>query len=343
MTQRKVTINDVAEAAGVSVSTVSFVVSGKGRISSATVDRVNKTIEQLGYVPNRSASTLRGGSSGVIGLIVRDLSDPFYAEMTAGLSDALEQQGKVLFLTQSGEQGQHLQRAFESLVTRGVDGVILGGGAAQANDFAARASALSVPLICASRAATLDGVDSIRPDNALAARMATEYLIRQGHQRIAWLGGSGTSLTRAERIGGYCATLLQYGRPFRSEWIIECQHNQKAAAEATAQLVQQHPGITAIIAYNGSTALGCYFALLRSGRSVGTGALDSYYDQQMALIGFGDDPQAELTDPPLTMVASPAREIGRAAAARMLARLISPGAGPQHLIMPSQLIVRGSA
>lgn len=96
--RKKITINDVALAAGVSVSTVSLVLSGKGRISSATGERVNQAIEQLGFVRNRQAASLRGGQSGVIGLIVSDLSKPFYAELTAGLTDALEA-GKMVFLT----------------------------------------------------------------------------------------------------------------------------------------------------------------------------------------------------------------------------------------------------
>ncbi|WP_333620464.1 LacI family DNA-binding transcriptional regulator, partial [Pantoea septica] len=129
MSQQKITINDVAEAAGVSVTTVSLVLSGKGRISPATAARVNEAIEQSGYVRNRTAAALRGGASGVIGLIVRDLSQRFYAEMTAGLSEALEAQDKMLVLTQSGAQGQHLARCFESLVAQGVDGVVLGGDA----------------------------------------------------------------------------------------------------------------------------------------------------------------------------------------------------------------------
>lgn len=103
--RKKITINDVALAAGVSVSTVSLVLSGKGRISSATGERVNQAIEQLGFVRNRQAASLRGGQSGVIGLIVSDLSKPFYAELTAGLTDALEA-GKMVFLTQGGRSGE---------------------------------------------------------------------------------------------------------------------------------------------------------------------------------------------------------------------------------------------
>lgn len=339
----RITIHDVAAAAGVSVTTVSLVLSGKGRISADTMARVNQTIEQLGFVRNRSATMLRGGESGVIGLIVRDLSQPFYAEMTAGLSDALEKQGKLLFLTQSGRQGQHLERCFESLVAQGVDGVVLGGGADKASQMVARARELQIALVCAARASSLEEVDAIRPDNAQAARLATEYLIRQGHQRIAWLGGHSASLTRAERLGGYCATLLQYGLPFRPEWIIECGNNQKEAAEAAIQLFQHHPRLTAVLAYNTPTALGCYFGLLRTGRTFARGAVDSYYGQQLALMGFGDEPQAELTDPPLTVVTSSAREIGRVAAERILQRMAHPDAARQNVIMPPQLIIRGSA
>lgn len=124
---KKITINDVAQAAGVSVSTVSLVLSGKGRISSATGERVNQAIEQLGFVRNRQAASLRGGQSGVIGLIVSDLSKPFYAELTAGLTDALERQGKMVFLTQGGRSGEKIDQRFDTLAAQGVDGVIIAG------------------------------------------------------------------------------------------------------------------------------------------------------------------------------------------------------------------------
>ena len=106
---KKITINDVALAAGVSVSTVSLVLSGKGRISSATGQRVNDAVEQLGFVRNRQASALRGGQSGVIGLIVRDLTSPFYAELTAGLTEALEAQGRMVFLLHGGDRRRGLR------------------------------------------------------------------------------------------------------------------------------------------------------------------------------------------------------------------------------------------
>lgn len=343
MSHKKITIHDVAGEAGVSVTTVSLVLSGKGRISSGTADKVNRAIETLGFVRNRSASMLRGGESGVVGLIVRDICHPYYAEMTAGLSESLEKQGKVLVLTQSGAQGQNIDRCFDTLAAQGVEGIILGGGAEKAGHLVSRAREQGIALICASRASHLEETDAVRPDNLQAAQMATEYLIKRGHHCIAWLGGSGSSLTRAERIGGYCATLMQYGLPFRSEWIIECGPSQRDVATLTETLIHHYPTITAILCHNASVALGCYFGLLRTGRSIGKGGVDSYYGQTMALVGFGDVPEAELTDPPLTFVSSSAREIGRRAAQKLLQRIADREGAVESIILPPLLIERGSA
>lgn len=343
MTHKKITITDVAQQAGVSVTTVSMVLSGKGRISPDTSERVNRTIERLGYIRNRQAATLRGGASGVVGLILRDISEPFYAEMTAGLSEELEAQGRVLFLTQSGRDSKNMQRCFDSLLALGVDGIVLGGAAGQAQRLKDKADEQGVPLICASRASQLEGVDVVRPDNMLAAKMATEYLIDHGHHQIIYLGGDASSLIRAERLGGFCATLLQYGLPFRPEWIVECDSRQQTAAAATERLLGLYPKTSALVCHNASVALGAYFGILRTGRHIGNGGVDTFYESQVALIGFGDVPAAELTEPPLTFVSSCAREIGRSAASRLLQRIAGVDLQLQNVILPPSLIVRGSA
>ncbi len=183
-----------------SVSTVSLVLSGKGRISTATGERVNAAIEELGFVRNRQASALRGGQSGVIGLIVRDLSAPFYAELTAGLTEALEAQGRMVLL-HGGKDGEQLAQRFSLLLNQGVDGVVIAGAAGSSDDLRRIAEEKAIPVIFASRASYLDDVDAVRPDNMQAAQLLTEHLIRNGHQRIAWLGGQSSSLTRAERVG----------------------------------------------------------------------------------------------------------------------------------------------
>lgn len=343
MSHKKITIIDVAQHAGVSVTTVSLVLSGKGRISQTTSERVNRAVDELGFVRNRQASTLRGGESGVVGLIVRDICEPFYAEMTAGLSEMFEAQGKVLFLLQSGPTGKGLMRCFDTLLTHGVDGIVIAGGANSIAGLKEKAEEQGVPLICAARSGGIEGVDVVRPDNMLAAKMATEYLIKRGHKQIAYLGGLSNSLTRAERLGGFCATLLQYGLPFRNEWIIECDYPQKCAADAAETLLSHYPKISAIVCHKASVAIGAYFGVMRTGTQVGGGAVDNFFQQKVALIGMEDAPESALTEPPLTSIANSAREIGYSAARRLLLRIGGQNLEAQNIIVPPGLVERESA
>ncbi|MCG2879499.1 substrate-binding domain-containing protein, partial [Obesumbacterium proteus] len=114
-------------------------------------------------------------------------------------------------------------------------------------------------------------------------------------------------------------------------------------AEATKNLLNHHPKITAILCHKASIAMGAYFGVIGMGNSVGKDENESYYSRQVALIGFGDVPEAELTDPPLTFISSSAREIGYSAANRMLQRIDAPDEQVQHIILPPKLIARGSA
>ncbi len=337
---KKITISDVALAAGVSVSTVSLVLSGKGRISEATGIRVNEAIEQLGFVRNRQAASLRGAQSGVVGLIVRDLTNPFYAELTAGLTETLEQQGRLVFLTQSGTRGQHLMRCFDTLVAQGVDGIVVAGAAAQCAGLLELARQRGVLLVFASRASYLEEADIVRPDNMQAAQMLTEHLILRGHQRIAWLGGIGSSLTRAERVGGFCATLIRYGLPFHSEWIVECESGQRQAAHVMVELLHQNPRISAVVCHNPIIAAGAWFGLMRAGRQSGNEGMESYYEQRVALGAFAEVPEAALDDLPVTWVTTPAREVGREAGERLLQRVQDTELLPRSQILTPRLVSR---
>ncbi|SNY70498.1 Mal regulon transcriptional regulator MalI [Enterobacter sp. CC120223-11] len=334
---KKVTINDVAQAAGVSVATVSLVLSGKGRISVATGERVSQAIEQLGFVRNRQAASLRGGQTGVIGLIVGDLSAPFYAELAAGMIDALETQGKMVFLTQGGRKGEHMLQRFDTLVSQGVDGVVIAGAVDKGAELRDKAEECGVPLVFASRASYLDDVDLIRPDNMQAAQMLTEHLIRRGHQRIAWIGGQSASLTRAERVGGYCATLLKFGLPFHSEWVVECEATQKQASHALTTLLRHNPTITAVVCYNSVVAMGAWLGLMRAGWKSGDRAVD-YYDKNVALAAFAEVPEEDLDDAPMSWVITPAREMGKSVAERMLQRIVEGKSSTRNQIMPPRLV-----
>jgi LacI family transcriptional regulator of maltose regulon len=315
---KRVTITDVAVAAGVSVSTVSLVLSGKGRISVATSERVNAAIERLGFVRNRQAAALRGGQSGTMGLIVRDPGAPFYAGLLAGLIEELEHQGRMVLLAPGGRDGHSLVRSAESLLEQGVDGIVIAGYPTPDAGLRERAASAGIPLVYADRASHPDSPEMVSPDNMQAARMLTEHLIAKGHQRIAWLGGRSDSLTRAERLGGFCATLLRYGLPFHSDQVMECESGAQPAAQALVTLLRRNTGITAVVCHDSRVATGAWFGLQRVGRSSGEGGLESYYESRIELAAFADVPEASLEALPVTWVTTPASETGRSAALRVL-------------------------
>lgn len=333
MTVRKVTITDVAQDAGVSVTTVSLVLSGKGRISQKTADKVNATIEALGYVRNQQAAFLRDNVSNVIGLIIPDLTDPFYSEVASGISLYIETQNKIVFLTQCGKSRESFDLCLDSLISYGVDGIIVGGGSFLNNDVLSRLSQHNIPVVCAAKASECAGIDVIRPDNTRAAKIATEHLINNGHHQIAYFGGESHSLTRAERIGGYCSTLIQYGLPFRSEWIIDVDNKQQTIIQKITDFLQQYPKVSAIVCHNTATALGAYLGALKIGNTISSADNHSYFNQEITLVGFDDIGSEALYDIPVSFITQPSKEIGVNAAMRIIQRINGQDISPQSIML----------
>ncbi|HCH02441.1 MAG TPA: Mal regulon transcriptional regulator MalI [Vibrio sp.] len=333
-------ITDVAKYAGVSVSTVSLALSGKGRISEATISKVNQAIEALGYVRNTAAANLRSHTSNLVGLVLKDITDPFYMGITAGLSEQLEKQGYMLFLAQSGNDKTKQLNCLQSMIQQGVAGLIfcpVREGAQASFELIKQAN---IPAISIARADINANIDYIGPDNTHAATLATKHLIEQGHRHIAYLGGTGDSLTRAERIGGYCSTLMQFGLPFKNEWIVECGKTQQQAADAAHQLLNKHPKITAILCHRSATAIGAIYGAQSAGKTVGK---DNYIGQEVAILGFDDTAEAELTTPSLSFINTSTHYIGQQAALQIIRKMQQPDLPPQRIIVPPKMILRDSA
>ena len=335
MTVRKVTITDVAQEAGVSVATVSLVLSGKGRISQKTADKVNATIEALGYVRNQQAAFLRGNVSNVIGLIIPDLTEPFYSEVASGVSQYIEKQNKIVFLTQCGKSQKSFDLCLDSLIRYGVDGIIVGSGIFLNNEVLSRLAHSRIPVVCAARASECSGVDIIRPDNTLAAKIATEHLIKNGHHQIAYFGGESDSLTRAERIGGYCSTLIQYGLPFRTEWIVDSDDKQQNIIEKITEFLQQFPKVSAVVCHNTATALGAYLGALKRGNTISTVDNHSYFNQEISLLGFDNIGSEALYDIPVSFITQPSKEVGTQAAIKIIERINGYDTPPQSVLLPA--------
>jgi LacI family transcriptional regulator of maltose regulon len=145
-------------------------------------------------------------------------------------------------------------------------------------------------------------------------------------------------MTRAERVGGYCATLLKYGLPFHSEWVVECDSSQKEAAEAIGALLSRNPTISAVICYNDTIAMGAWFGLIRAGRQSGESGVGTFFDQQVGLGAFADVAENALDDLPIVWATTPAREMGYTLADRIMQRIEKAELPMGHQIFSARLV-----
>lgn len=147
-------------------------------------------------------------------------------------------------------------------------------------------------------------------------------------------------MTRAERVGGYCATLLKFGLPFHSDWVLECSSSQKQAAEAVTALLRHNPTISAVVCYNETIAVGAWFGLMRAGRQSGESGVDRYFEQQVSLAAFADVAENALDDLPITWASTPAREMGYMLAERVLQRIGQDESHLRNLTLSARLVTQ---
>ncbi|RKQ39961.1 LacI family DNA-binding transcriptional regulator [Enterobacter sp. R1(2018)] len=328
-----VTLAKVAERAGVSTATVSMVLRNRGRISEATRQRVLLALDEMGYVYNQTAANLRNRTSNQVGLLLHDITNPFYGEMTAGLSHEMERHDLLLFLANSEESGERQQKFVDSLMRNNACGMVLCAARETSPLFFETLKRRNIPAIMVVRPFDDVAFDFVGTDNFLGTQLATQHLIRLGHRHIAFIGGSQGSTTRAQRIGGYTSKLLENNIQPQSGWIVTSQASQSDGARAAEDLFLRFPQITAAVCYQDIVALGVMQTLRKMGRVPG---------RDFALVGFDDVTEASLVQPALTTVSVAAKEIGRKAGELLLSRIQGNDEPPKRIILPPTLVVRES-
>ena len=328
-----VTLAQVAKRASVSTATVSMVLRNRGRISDATRNRVMQALDELGYVYNQTAANLRNRTSNQVGLLLHDITNPFYGEMTAGLSQEMERHELLLFLANSEESGERQQKFVDSLMRNNACGMVLCAARETPPLFFETLKRRNIPAIMVVR--PLDDVDFdfVGTDNFLGTQLATQHLLRLGHRHIAFIGGSENSTTRAQRIGGYSSKLLEHRIQPNSEWVVSSAASQSDGARVAEALLHRYPEITAAVCYQDIVALGVMQTLRKMGRAPG---------KDFALVGFDDVTEAALVQPALTTVSVAAKEIGRKAGELLFSRIQGNDEPPKRIILPPTLIVRES-
>jgi LacI family transcriptional regulator len=332
MSVARATIVDVGRRAGVSKSTVSLVLAGSTLVADATRERVIDAMTELGYIYHRGAATLRGAKSGVLGMVINDLSNPFYVELAIGIEQACQGAAFIPFLANSAEDPIRQQEVIRSMREHGAAGLIL----APAINTALRdlkPLIAGLPVVQVMR--RLPGLKAslVAPENREGARKATVHLIENGHGRIAFVGGTTSLFVREERLAGYRLALEEAGIPFDVSLVIETTTNYSGGGAAAPRLLSLPEPATAALCFNDVVAIGLIRALTQAGVAVG---------RDFAVIGFDDIEEAKHLLPALTSVAVNARNLGSRAAQLLMRQIASGNFEPEAVLCPTSLILRSS-
>jgi LacI family transcriptional regulator len=332
VSESRATIVDVARLAGVSKSTVSLVLGGSSLVADATRARVTEAMSELGYIYHRGAATLRSAKSGVLGMVINDLSNPFYVELAIGIEHACQGAGFIPFLANSAEDPVRQQEVIRSMREHGAAGLVL---APAINTSLGDLKGLIAGLPVVQVMRRLPGLKAslVTPENREGARKATAHLIETGHLRIAFVGGAGSLFVREERLSGYRLALDDAGIPFDGSLVVESTTNYAGGGAAAARLLVLPERATAALCFNDVVAIGLIRALMQAGVSVG---------RDFAVIGFDDIEEAKHVLPPLTSVAVNARNLGSRAAQLLMRQIASGHFEPESVFCPTSLVIRSS-
>lgn len=323
-------MRDVARAAGVSLKTVSRVVNKEPGVRPETITRVMGAIEQLGFQRNDLARSLRPGqSSSTLGLIIGDISNPFFASIARGVEKVAREQGYVLVTGSSGEEPDYERELVATLSSRRADGILLVPAAGD-HSFVKAEMAMGIPVVFIDRPPVSVDADTVLLDNRGGARRGVGHLIAQGHRRIGLIADDVGIYTADQRVQGYLDALDAAGMR-RDDSLLRLGCRDVTAAEAAVSSLLDHPDPpTALFSINNRMSLGALRAL--HARSA-----------QLALVGFDDLEFADMVRTPVTVVAHDPHLMGRMAVDVLFQRLRGDTGPAQRIVLPTSLLVRATS
>lgn len=326
------TIREVAEQAGVSYATVSHVINNTRLVSQETRERVLTAMAALDYRPNALARSLRQGKTNTLGLVLPDSANPFFAEISRSIEDEAFRKGYSVFLCNTELDTERELFYVDVLSKKQVDGIIFvaAGDQADSLDFLVQRN---MPVVMIDRDVPNVQVDAVLSDNQLGGYLATRHLLELGHTRIACIAGTSSITPSAERLIGYRRALEEAGLPYDEKLIVRGDYHAQSGLELTHFILKMDSRPTAIFALNDLMALGALRAAAEAGYSV---------PRDLAVVGYDDLELAHFTNPPLTTIAQPKKEIGAQAVSLLVERISHKSRPPSRVVLPPELIVRRS-
>lgn len=333
------TLKDIAAHAGVSRSTVSLVMQESPLVAAPTRQRVRAAVDALGYVYNRGAATLRSHRTATIGVVVHDITNPFFGALVAGIDEGLQSAGYVPFLANSGDNLERQRRFLDRMREQRVDALLLCPAEETPAELIDTLGEWGLPCVEMMRhVGEVPGGDYVGADLRTGVADAVRYLIAEGHRHITLLAGNADHSADRERLAGYHAAM----REARLENHIRVTRGpltRRAGRERTLALMQNArsrdgEAPTALVCHNDLVALGALLALTHLGLEPG---------RDCAVIGVDDIEEAALAEPALSSIATHPEAIGRAAAELALRRIRAPEAARERIVLAAPLEIRDSA
>jgi LacI family transcriptional regulator len=335
---KQVTVYDIAKEANVSVSTVSRVLNDTAPVKKSTKEKVNQLIEKYQFHPNALARSLTKKTSGMIGIILPDITNPFFPEVFSGAEKTARDKGYTLFLCDTEGDYERETQYLNALREKQVDGIIFLGGRINLAKCDPKLTAEVVEVNRRIPVVLVNGdlpgrlLHRVYTDEVEGARLAIQHLIDYGHRHIAFIGGMKETTTTTQKVKMFRQVMLQNGLEVPKEWVLEGSFSIQSGQALMRQLFSEDHKPTAVFCVNDFTAIGAYKAASQLGMRI---------PDDISIVGFDDTPLASSIIPELTTISQKSTELGRLAV-EMLHQLILKEDIKRVTVLQPELIVRES-
>jgi LacI family transcriptional regulator len=322
----------IAEDAQVSIATVSRVLNGKGSTTPEIRERVMRSVEKLGYQPNMVARSLRMRKSFVLGLIIPNITNPFFTHIARAVEDIALQSGYIVTIFSSDQNLEKEKRYLELMCNRMIDGALVTVADQQKSDLDALVHA-EIPIVLIDRHLENALFDRVMVDTYGGTYRAVEYLRERGYQRIGMLAGPQNVSTAVDKVNGYKQALTDYKLPLDEGLLEYGDYTEESGAVIGRQMLSQPRPPDAVIVSNNLMTLGFYRVIKEFGLRI---------PHEIALIGFDDTNWSSLVTPAITMIDQPTYEMGKKAIEFLLERIAGELHEQRTHILRTKMIIRGS-
>lgn len=325
-------MRDIAKLAGVSSATVSNVINGSTVVRPETAARVRKVIEETKFVPNGSAATLKYGRSSSYGLIIPDITNPFFSEFIRSFEGIIVNHSQDMFLATTDLHVSRMQQTIRRMLIRQVDGVALLAAEIETEPIEALVHHC-VPLVTMDRRVVGPGLSDVMIDYVSGMREAIRHLHDLGHQHIAYIGGSSGVTISDHRMSAFLAAMSEAGLPIRAEYIRAGNYRISGGESCMEELLGLKDPPTAVMSANDLTAIGALRTLRRRGLSV---------PEDFSIVGFDDIDLSDIIHPPLTTLRLSRQELAQAFYDALSLFGKDPHVPGNQLSVSTSLVIRNS-